>query len=201
MKALLTIKEAAQLLGVSAKTLRRWEKAGKIKSLRTQGGHRRFRREELLQYKNLDLLTVGYARINQRQLPENLDKQVNCLKNYCESSELNYEIIEEVSSNVNSQGIIQLIQLISNRKIEKLILTNKVQLLNLAGNLIFSLCRLFEVEVIILYDSQEEMSKQYLMEDFKDIIPALRHYCNCENTEINGKVLNTVGKITSDNRK
>lgn len=41
-RELLTIKEAAQKLGVTPTTLRNWEKQGKIKSLKTEGGHRRY---------------------------------------------------------------------------------------------------------------------------------------------------------------
>ncbi len=39
---LLTIKQAALEMGVSAQTMRRWEKEGKITSRRTLGGHRRY---------------------------------------------------------------------------------------------------------------------------------------------------------------
>jgi excisionase family DNA binding protein len=42
-----TISEAADYLGVFRLTLRNWEKQGKVKSLRTLGGHRRYRKEEL----------------------------------------------------------------------------------------------------------------------------------------------------------
>lgn len=44
---LLPIGEAARILGVSVETVRRWDKAGKIASVRTLGGQRRFRRGEL----------------------------------------------------------------------------------------------------------------------------------------------------------
>ena len=44
---LLPIGEAARLLGVSIETIRRWDAAGQIKSIRTLGGQRRFRREEI----------------------------------------------------------------------------------------------------------------------------------------------------------
>lgn len=40
---LVTIKEAAEILGVHPQTLRRWEREGKIKPVRTAGGHRRYR--------------------------------------------------------------------------------------------------------------------------------------------------------------
>ena len=42
MSNLITVKEAAEVLGVSTKTIRRWESDGKIKAVRTVGGHRRF---------------------------------------------------------------------------------------------------------------------------------------------------------------
>lgn len=39
--------ESAALVGVSVDTLKRWEKAGRISSLRTPHGHRRYRRGEV----------------------------------------------------------------------------------------------------------------------------------------------------------
>lgn len=42
MERLYTVKEAAKIVGVTPKTLRVWEKEGKIKSLKTIGGHRRY---------------------------------------------------------------------------------------------------------------------------------------------------------------
>ena len=39
---LLSVGDAARLLGVSKSTIRRWEKGNKIRSVRTPGGHRRF---------------------------------------------------------------------------------------------------------------------------------------------------------------
>ena len=44
----LTPGEVASLLRVDPKTVARWERAGKIRCFRTLGGHRRFRREDVL---------------------------------------------------------------------------------------------------------------------------------------------------------
>lgn len=43
----LPVGAAAALIGISADTLRRWEKAGRITSFRTPTGHRRFRRTDV----------------------------------------------------------------------------------------------------------------------------------------------------------
>lgn len=47
MKDLMTAAEVAPLFGVDPKTVVRWERAGKINCIRTLGGHRRFRREDV----------------------------------------------------------------------------------------------------------------------------------------------------------
>lgn len=44
---LLPIGEAARLLGVSVETVRRWDSDGRIKSIRTLGGQRRFSRADI----------------------------------------------------------------------------------------------------------------------------------------------------------
>ena len=61
MSNLIGVKEAAELLGVSTKTIRRWEADGKICSVRTEGGHRRFNVSELLGNNRDASLTVAYA--------------------------------------------------------------------------------------------------------------------------------------------
>ena len=48
-ETLLTPAEVAALFRVDPKTVTRWAKAGKIGSIRTLGGHRRFREAEVLE--------------------------------------------------------------------------------------------------------------------------------------------------------
>ncbi len=49
---LLTPREVAELFGVDPKTVTRWSKAGKLTSIRTLGGHRRFRKSEVDDLRN-----------------------------------------------------------------------------------------------------------------------------------------------------
>ena len=44
----LRLSEAASLLGVRPETLRRWADAGTVPCVRTPGGERRFRREDIV---------------------------------------------------------------------------------------------------------------------------------------------------------
>ncbi|MBA2313701.1 MAG: BldC family transcriptional regulator [Actinobacteria bacterium] len=48
--ALLTPAEVAKLFRVDPKTVTRWAKAGKLTSIRTLGGHRRYRAAEVKRF-------------------------------------------------------------------------------------------------------------------------------------------------------
>lgn len=49
----LTPAQVADIFRVDVKTVTRWAQAGRLTSFRTLGGHRRFRREEVLELKRL----------------------------------------------------------------------------------------------------------------------------------------------------
>jgi excisionase family DNA binding protein len=48
IEAMLTPAEVARIYGVDPKTVTRWAKAGKLASVKTLGGHRRYVRSEVL---------------------------------------------------------------------------------------------------------------------------------------------------------
>ena len=47
MDKLLTLKETEKLLNVSKSTLQRWDNSGKLKAIRTEGGHRRYKQSDI----------------------------------------------------------------------------------------------------------------------------------------------------------
>ena len=64
LKDYITVKEAAEILGVSPLTLRRWDKAGKLRSYRNPvNNYRLYRKEELkLFLKRVAKKRSGHAR-------------------------------------------------------------------------------------------------------------------------------------------
>jgi len=78
----LSPQEAAELLGVTVKTLHRWEADGKNKSTRTVGGHRRYDIADLIGNKTGSELTVGYARVSSHDQKDDLKRQVLVLESY-----------------------------------------------------------------------------------------------------------------------
>lgn len=47
---LIPVSDAARILGVSPETVRRWERMGRLNSIRTLGGQRRYRRGDLTEH-------------------------------------------------------------------------------------------------------------------------------------------------------
>jgi excisionase family DNA binding protein len=58
-EVLLTPSEVASLFRVDPKTVTRWAKAGKLTSIRTLGGHRRYRESEVRELLKSHLNTQG----------------------------------------------------------------------------------------------------------------------------------------------
>ncbi len=60
LSKLLTIDEAAAMLGVSAQSLRNWEDNGKITSERTAGNHRRYTKKQILEIRKQQVQDIEF---------------------------------------------------------------------------------------------------------------------------------------------
>ena len=82
---LISISEAAEILGVSVSTMRRWDREGKLHSTaRTIGNHRRYLLKNILTLANPDTKTqnktVCYARVSSHDQKRDLDARQKDLK-------------------------------------------------------------------------------------------------------------------------
>ena len=172
MSNFLSIKSASDLLGVSTKTLRRWEKEGKITPTRTEGGHRRYDISTLLKNKSDSSLTIAYARVSSYDQKEDLNRQIIVLESYCSSHGWDFEIIQDLGSGMNykKKGLIRLIKLICSYQVDRLVITHKDRLLRFGSDLIFSLCEIFATEVIIINKSEDSSFEEDLAKDVLEII-------------------------------
>jgi putative resolvase len=149
--AYLSIREAAEYLGVSQPTLRRWDKAGKLVAKRTLGNHRRYSRQQLDEVygtyepmkkrgrkpkKDSDSgVPYLYARVSgyQQKKDGNLDRQIGHLKKYARKHygrNVKYVIISEYGSglNMNRKGLKRLIQAVKTGKCSSVIVHFKDRL-------------------------------------------------------------------------
>ncbi|GET44330.1 DNA binding domain-containing protein [Microseira wollei NIES-4236] len=193
----LTPQEAATLLGVTVKTLHRWELDGKIKSTRTAGGHRRYDMAELIGNRSSNELTVGYARVSSHDQKDDLNRQVLVLESYCAKHGWEFEIIQDQGSGMNykKKGLIRLIKLITSYQVERLVLTHKDRLLRFGSDLIFTLCEKFGTEVIIINRSDESTFEEDLAADVLEIITVFSARLYGSRSQKNKKIVEELREV------
>ncbi len=193
----LTPQEAATLLGVTVRTLHRWELDGKIKSTRTAGGHRRYDISDLISNKSGSQLTVGYARVSSHDQKDDLTRQVLVLESYCAKHGWGFEVIQDLGSGMNykKKGLIRLIKLITSDQIERLVLTHKDRLLRFGSDLIFTLCEQFGTEVIIINRSDDSTFEEDLASDVLEIITVFSARLYGSRSHKNKKIIEELKEV------
>lgn len=179
MNKIISIGQAAKLLGVHVQTLRNWEKSGKLKpDSISPGGTRRYNSDtimrisgkELPQIEKDDRVTIAYARVSSQDQKEELKRQAQVLELYCAEHGYKYELITDLGSGMNyyKKGLTTLISRILDDGVKRLVLTHKDRLLRFGAELIFSICEAKGVEVVIINRGEEKASFE---EDFaKDVL-------------------------------
>lgn len=171
-----SIGKAAKEAGVTVTTLREWDKAGKVVSERTPGGHRRYEIETVLNYasrkKINEKVTAIYARVSTPSRKNDLEMQKQVLQLYCASKGWKYTVIEDIGSGLNykKKGLLELIKLVESNRIERIVLNYKDRLLRFGSEIIFEICKYHNVDIIVLAEDEEKSYEEELVEDVLSII-------------------------------
>jgi excisionase family DNA binding protein len=180
MKQMLNLQEAMDFLNVSKPTLHRWDKSGKLKAIRTCGGHRRYRLSDLEEFigKNSDetatneIVVATYARCSTSDQKQHgdIDRQSQRLSEYCTKKKYKVEhIIKDMGSGINDKrkGFVKLCQLVVNQKINKVVIEHKDRLTRFQYNLIEYFFKSYGVDIELTdkkeYTEQEELVNDMMM--------------------------------------
>lgn len=173
---LVSIGEAAALLGVAVITLRRWELSGKLSPAgRTPGNHRRYNLAHLKQCLGLaptERRTIAYARVSRHDQKEQLGWQAERLQRHCANKGYCAEVITDLGSGMNTKkkGLQRLLRLIISGQCERLVLVTRDRLLRFGADLVFTLCALRGVTVEVLDTAPTASQEQQLAADLVEII-------------------------------
>ena len=92
--------EFADLAGVSVKALHRWDSSGKLKPLRTIGGHRYYTDEHINQIKGIvknPRINVIYCRVSSNAQKSELSNQAEAMKEFCTANGITIDkVIKEI---------------------------------------------------------------------------------------------------------
>ncbi len=174
----LSISEAAFMLGVSTKTLRRWDNDGKLVPIfRTLGKHRRYSTIQIKKiinpnYVDTNKINIIYSRVSSHGQKNDLINQEKYLQDYCKNNNIsNIESIKDLGSGINFKkpGLKKLIKLIITYQVGTIYLTYKDRLLRFGSELIFSICEEFNTKVVIIHQEEETFNEK-LSKDLLEII-------------------------------
>ncbi len=159
-----TPRKAAESLGVSVSTLRRWDSEGKIKSIRTPGGQRRFCIEE---YEEEAKPTVLYARVSTHSQKDDLSRQVKFLQSKYPEGEL----VTEIGSGLNfkRRRLLSILERIYQKDLGKLVIAYSDRLVRFGFPLIEWICKQGECELVVL-NERKLSPEQELVEDILSIL-------------------------------
>ena len=170
-------KKVTEILGVTAQTLRNWDKEGKLKpSYVKSNGYRYYSEDSILSYtqerktkKNLNV--IGYARVSSKKQSDDLERQVNNLKTYLDSKYSEYEVITDIGSGINytKPGLKKLIEKINRKEVDLIVVLYKDRLLRFGFELVEYFAELNNVKIEVL-DKIDKNQDQELVEDLVQII-------------------------------
>jgi putative resolvase len=121
--------------------------------------------------KTIDKKVIGYCRLSSHKQKDDLERQVERVRNYMIAKGYQFEIIKDVGSgiNYNNKGLNQLLDLITNSKVEKVVVLYKDRFVRFGFELIESLSEKFGTEIEII-DNTEKTEEQELVEDLIEIV-------------------------------
>ena len=179
--------KASELLGVHQRTLYQWDKKKLIETIRTPGGKRLYNVKkyqeqinknesnfkivnnkeinELYQNKN----KIIYARVSSLGQKEDLERQINFLKNKYPS----YKLISDIGSgmNLNRKGLRSIIDKAIKGEIGEIVIVHKDRLCRFGYELIEDIITKYSRgKITILEETEKKEPKEELVEDVLQIM-------------------------------
>ena len=175
-------KDFAELLGVSVKTLQHWDRDGILKANRTPTNRRYYTYDQYLQFKGIQTEndirdTVIYARVSTRNQKDDLQNQVEFLKQFCNAKGIIVnQCIEDFGSglNYNRKKWNKLLDEVMENKIKTIVISNKDRFIRFGYDWFEKFCEKFNTKIIIVNNETLSPNEELV----QDIISIL-HVFSC----------------------
>lgn len=173
---LLTAQQIQEIYSLHRNTLYSWEKQAFLHPIRTPGGRRRYRREEIERLLSLGLSvppamprprTALYARVSTRKQEAFLQSQIARLETFAREQGWEYETVAEVASGVNEnrRGLTRLLNRAKNSELERVVVEYEDRLARFGLGYIRRFLEAFGVEVLVLNGKESQGAQEELAED------------------------------------
>ena len=181
-------KEFANLIGVSVKTLQRWDNENKLKAYRNPANRRYYTHSQYLKYMGFNnRKTIIYVRVSSLKKHEYLKKQLQYIEKYVSENNITVsEIIKDYDNgfNCNRKNWNNLINDCIENKIETIIIANKNIFTEFEFSWFEHLLEKFNVEIINL-NIKNIYPKSEIINDLNDILKPMGYNITKEGSPTN----------------
>ena len=167
------MKDAEKILGLSKSTLRTYEKEGKIETIRSETGWRKFNVKKYLLDNNIEIKeevkkNIIYCRVSSYDRKEDLARQVEFLQNKYPL----YEVITDIGSGINfkRKGLKKIIKMAIANELNEVVITYKDRLCRIGYELIEFLLKDYSNAKIIIENTEEKNINEEITQDLIEII-------------------------------
>lgn len=171
-----SIRKFADLIDVNPQTLRNWDKEGKLKPayVNPDTGYRYYSEEQLQEQLGKiaeEKIVVGYCRVSSKKRQADLERQVQNMKTYLLAQGKPFKIVTDIGSgiNYNKKGLNEVIDLVMDKKVSKIVVLYKDRLVRFGYELIKNICDKNNVSIEII-DHNEKSEQEEVVEDLVQII-------------------------------
>lgn len=175
-------KDFAELLGVSVKTLQRWDRDGILKANRTPTNRRYYTYDQYLQFKGIHTENdirdiVIYARVSTRDQKDDLKNQIDFLRQFCNAKGIIVnQCIEDYGSglNYNRKKWNFLLEEVMENKIQMIVISSKDRFIRFGYDWFEKFCQKFNTRIIVVNNESLSPNEELV----QDIISIL-HVFSC----------------------
>jgi predicted site-specific integrase-resolvase len=202
-------KKAKDLLQITPKTLRIWDKEGKIRTLRTLSGQRRYNLEDIQNISGRNTLNkkkekICYCRVSSPKQMDDLDRQTDFFR----SKFPDHIVVTDVSSGINwkRKGLKTILDKAMHRDISEVVVAHRDRLCRFAFELLEWILDQNGVKLVVLDEENGESNDKELSDDILSIIHVYscrkmgrRRYKNKENTTLSNATTKENNEELDDN--
>ena len=171
--------EFAEILGVSVKTLQRWDRDGRLKSKRTPTNRRYYTYDQYLEFAGINSVdetdnrkTVIYARVSSRPQKDDLKNQISFLREYCNAKGMIVDqIVEDFGSGLNYNRKLwnALLDEVIDGKIRVIVITHKDRFIRFGFDWFEKFCMRFNTQILPA-NNQDLSPHEELVQDIISIL-------------------------------
>lgn len=173
---MIKLKDMANRLGVSIKTLQRWDREGILVAKRTPTNRRYYTEDQYLSYVNKSQpkgLILAYARVSSKNQTNDLTSQIKFLKQFVNAKgEVLNDIISDIGSGLNynrKNWNNLLLNCVAKGLVSKIYITHKDRFVRFGFDWFERFCNYYNCEIIVV-KNETTSPQQELIDDLISII-------------------------------